>query len=75
MVNIWLVYGSWLCIMGIYGGFHSHGGTQNGWFTRENPIYRLMMTGGTPILGNLQMEFDKKMGFGWIYAMQNGKWW
>ena len=21
-----------------HGGFHSHGGTQNGWFTTENPI-------------------------------------
>ena len=23
-----------------YGGFHSHGGTQNGWFMKENPIVR-----------------------------------
>ena len=24
----------------IYGGVHSHGGSQNGWFRTENPIHR-----------------------------------
>ena len=28
----------------------------NGWFTRENPIWKWMMTGGTPISGNHHMN-------------------
>ena len=28
----------------------------SGWFIRENPIYKWMMTGGTPIYGHLRME-------------------
>ena len=31
------------------------GDPQNGWFIRENPSYKWMMTGGTPILGNPHM--------------------
>ena len=34
-------------------GFPKMGGTPiAGWFTKENPIKKWMMTGGTPILGN-----------------------
>ena len=33
-------------------GFSKNGGTENRWFRRENPIYKWMMTGGTPILVN-----------------------
>ena len=36
-------------------GVSIHGGAQNGWFTMESPIYKWMMTGGTPILGHLHM--------------------
>ena len=36
--------------------FHSHGGAPTaGWFIRENPISKWMMTGGTPIYGNHQV--------------------
>ena len=36
-----------------YGGFQVvMGDPQNGWFIRGNPIYKWMMTRGTPILGN-----------------------
>ena len=31
-------------------------GSQNGWFIMENPKQKWMMTGGTAILGNLQMS-------------------
>ena len=31
--------------MEIYGGFHSHGGTPNGWFITEQPIKIWMITG------------------------------
>ena len=36
-----------------FGGFH-HGGTPYSWmvFVRENPIYKWMMTGGSPICGH-----------------------
>ena len=45
------------------GGFHSHGGTPinawNGWFIyvyfMEHPMHTWMMTGGSPISGNLHM--------------------
>ena len=37
-------------------GFHGHGGVpQNARFIRENPIYKWMMTGGTPFFGNHHM--------------------
>ena len=36
----------------IYGGFLECGIPQNGWFARENPRPKWMMTRGTPILGN-----------------------
>ena len=46
-------------------GFHSHGGTPiAGWFRMENPM-KMDDLGGTPILGNLQMDwkhpFDTKV--------------
>ena len=31
----------------------------NGWLRRENPIQKWMMTGGTTILGNLQMGMQR----------------
>ena len=51
MVNHWLI----MVIIGDNGGFHSHGGTPiYGWFVRKIPL-KWMMTGGTPISGNLQI--------------------
>ena len=35
----------------------------------ENPIYKWMMTGGTPILGNLQM-----VPMMWKFPMNHGFW-
>ena len=37
--------------------WHSYGGDPPiaGWFMRENPTYKWMMTGGTPISGNPHM--------------------
>ena len=29
---------------------------QNGWFIRENPIYKWMMNRGSPISGNLHIQ-------------------
>jgi hypothetical protein len=44
-----------------YGGFHTWG-YPNSWmvFVRENPIYKWMMTGGTPILGNPHIAKPQK---------------
>ena len=39
------------------GGFHKWGVPQNFWFITENPNLKWMMTGGTPISGNLQDPF------------------
>ena len=37
-----------------FGGFHSHGATpKNGWFIVGKPNLKWMMTGDTPISGNL----------------------
>ena len=36
-------------------GFPQMGVPPNGWFLRENPIYKWMMAGDTPILGNLHI--------------------
>ena len=37
----------------LYAGFHSHGGTPiAGWFIRENPNLKWMITRATPISGN-----------------------
>ena len=44
--------------MGYWLGFHSHGGTPNGWFVVENPNLKWMGTGGTPISGNLHYPHD-----------------
>ena len=35
----------------VNNGFHSNGGTPNSWmaFVRENPIYKWMMTRGSPM--------------------------
>ena len=46
-----------------YGGFHSLGGIQNGWFTRENPTKIRMITRGTPIFGNLHMFGNILLGY------------
>ena len=45
-----------------YGGFHTWG-YPNSWmvFVRENPIYKWMMTGGTPILPNPQINWGMKI--------------
>ena len=43
-------------------GVSINGGTPiAGWFIRENPIYKWMMTGGTPISGNLHIAEDDHM--------------
>ena len=34
---------------------------QNGWFIRENPNLKWMITRGTPIYGNTQMDMDGSM--------------
>ena len=45
-----------------------HGGTpiagRKGWFIVENPIYKWMMTGSTPILGNHHADDDLQVSTG-----------
>ena len=57
MVNIWSLYMVFLMDnnMGIYGGFHSHGGTPEYHpFLDEIFFYKSSSYWGIPILGNLQ---------------------
>jgi len=42
------------------GGFHKWWYLQNRWFIRENPNPKWMITGGTPIYGNIQMGISPK---------------
>ena len=46
-------------VLFLYGGFHSHGGTQK-WMVdcMENPIWKWMITRGTPISGNHHMSME-----------------
>ena len=39
----------------VFGGVHKWGYPTNGWFFVGNRIWKWMMTGGTPILGNAQI--------------------
>ena len=42
----------------IYGCFHKWGIPQNGWFIRDNPHLKWMMTGGTPTSGNRRIMYN-----------------
>ena len=69
-------------------GFHSHGCTPiSGWFVvcRENPIYKWMITRGSPICGTPIQMWEKKhvaflfndlkmVGFLHLISLQKGKW-
>ena len=45
-------------------GFHSHGGYPiAGWFIGENPIYKWMITGGTPMTSESTMYFMEHAWF------------
>ena len=59
MVNIWLICGEYVVHMWLIGYWMGFGIPQNLWFIRENPIWKWMMTGGTPILGNPHMKIMK----------------
>ena len=50
----WCSFAGHVCA---FGGFHGHGGTPK-WmvYWLENPIYKWMITRGTPILGNLHFH-------------------
>ena len=46
-----------------FGGFHEWGipkMDQNGWFVMENPNLKWMMTGGSPISGNLDFDVQQE---------------
>ena len=52
--------------MGISRGFPKWGYPQNGWFVRENPIYKWMMTGGDPLFWQ-----PPNLAVGWCFQNLN----
>ena len=63
----------WWVFHAINGGYHKWGHPQNGWFIRENPDLKWMMTGGTPISGNLQMGYPHSSLDGWFHGKSQSR--